>query len=111
MANPRGNTDADRARAFGEHVRRLRLERGESQTKLAERIPMSPSNLSRLELGKQGPPPGSIIERIAKALEEAEPGSLLRAAELDGGRVFDDRILERLNALEEEVKELKRRLS
>jgi hypothetical protein len=42
-------------------------------------VPMSASNLSRIELGAQGPPADEIIERIGVALD-ANPADLLRAA-------------------------------
>jgi len=42
-------------------------------------IALSASNLSRIELGAQGPPPDEVIERIGLALE-ADPAELLRAA-------------------------------
>jgi hypothetical protein len=40
---------------------------------------MSASNLSRIELGAQGPPADEVIERIGLALK-ADPAELLRAA-------------------------------
>jgi transcriptional regulator with XRE-family HTH domain len=79
MTSPRGNTEASRALALGALVRKLRRERRLTLNQLAERVPMSASNLSRIELGAQGPPADEIIERIGQALD-ADPAELLRAA-------------------------------
>ncbi|MBO0885291.1 MAG: helix-turn-helix transcriptional regulator, partial [Mycobacterium sp.] len=42
---------------FGRTLRRLREERGLSQPQLAKQVPISQSNLSRYENGKQTPDP------------------------------------------------------
>jgi hypothetical protein len=66
---------------------------------LAELVPMLASNLSRIELGSQGPPPDETIERIARALA-AEPSELLRAAgRYTSGQTFEETVLARLDAL------------
>jgi transcriptional regulator with XRE-family HTH domain len=107
MASPRGKKEASRAQALGALVRRLRRDRKETLGELAERIPMSASNLSRLELGNQGPPADEAIERIAAALE-ADASELLRAAgRTAGGKSFEERVLERLDALSEEMRQVK----
>ena len=85
----------------------MRRSRGEGLKDLADRIPMSPSNLSRVELGRQGPPPSETIEQIATALEVDDPGELLRAANRDTGRSLEQRILDSLEALHEDVREIK----
>ena len=107
MASPRGQREASRALALGALLRKLRRERGYTLIQLAERIPMSASNLSRVELGSQGPPADEVIERIARALG-ADTAGLLRAA----GRVADDEsferaVLERLDAIGRDVREVK----
>jgi transcriptional regulator with XRE-family HTH domain len=79
MANSRGQREANRALALGALLRKRRRECGYTLDQLARRIPMSPSNLSRLELGSQGPPADEVIERIATALG-GEPGEFLQAA-------------------------------
>lgn len=107
MAGPRGKKEAQRAQALGALVRKLRRERGYTLDELARRIPMSASNLSRLELGNQGPPADEAIERIAAALE-AEGTDLLRAAgRPSGGPSFEEQVLDRLDALGRDVREVK----
>jgi transcriptional regulator with XRE-family HTH domain len=107
MASPRGQREASRALALGALLRKLRRERGYTLVQLAELIPMSASNLSRVELGSQGPPADEVIERIARALG-ADTAELLRAA----GRVgevesFERAVLERLDAIGRDVREVK----
>jgi transcriptional regulator with XRE-family HTH domain len=107
MTSPRGNTEADRALALGALVRKLRRERSLTLNQLAERVPMSASNLSRIELGSQGPPADEIIERIGAALK-ADPGELLRAAgRYATGKTFEETVLARLDALGRDVREVK----
>lgn len=107
MASPRGNRESSRAEAFGALVRKLRRERGYTLKQLAARIPMSASNLSRTELGAQGPPSEEVIERIAQALE-TPTDDLRRAAGLRGsGESFDEAVLRRLDTLGREVKEVR----
>jgi transcriptional regulator with XRE-family HTH domain len=107
MTTPRGKTEADRALVFGALVRKLRRERSLTLDQLAERVPMSASNLSRIELGSQGPPADEIIERIAGALD-ADPTELLRAAgRLASGKTFEEIVLARLDAISRDVREVK----
>jgi transcriptional regulator with XRE-family HTH domain len=107
MASPRGQKEAQRAQALGALVRKLRRGRGYTLDELAKRIPMSASNLSRLELGTQGPPADEAIERIAAALE-ADAGKLLKAAgRPSGGPSFEEQVLDRLNALGRDMREVK----
>jgi transcriptional regulator with XRE-family HTH domain len=107
MASPRGKKEASRAQALGALVRKLRRARKETLGDLAKRIPMSASNLSRLELGNQGPPADEAIERIAAALE-ADADELLRAAgRTAGGQSFEERVLDRLDALTKDVRQVK----
>lgn len=107
MAGPRGQREASRALALGAMLRKLRRERGYTLEQLARRIPMSASNLSRVELGSQGPPGDEVIERIAKALD-ADVAELLRAAgRLGGSESFERAVLERLDAIGRDVREVR----
>ena len=107
MASPRGNKEASRALALGAMVRKLRRGRGLTLAQLAERIPMSASNLSRLELGGQGPPADEAIERIAAALG-ADTAELLRAAgRAPSGQSFEEAVLEKLDAIDRDVREVR----
>jgi transcriptional regulator with XRE-family HTH domain len=107
MASPRGKKETTRAQALGTLVRKLRRERGYTLGDLSERIPMSASNLSRLELGNQGPPADEIIERLAAALD-IDADELLRAAgRTTGSKTFEEAVLEKLDAISRDVKEVK----
>jgi transcriptional regulator with XRE-family HTH domain len=110
MANPnQGQREAGRVSAMGTLLRQLRRERGLTLAELASRIPMSASNLSRLELGRQRPPSDEVIERIADALA-VEPGRLLAAAgrSTRGAKDFESAVLERLDAISKDVQDLRR---
>lgn len=108
MASPRGKREASRALALGALLRSLRRERGETLEDVAQRIPMSPSNLSRLELGSQGPPADEVIERIARALN-TDPTDLLQAAgRTAGGQSFEQVVLERLDAIGRDIRQVKK---
>lgn len=110
MASPRGEKESSRAEALGTLIRKLRRERGYTLEQLAKRVPMSASNLSRTELGTQGPPSEEVIERIAQALG-IPADRLKRAAGLrGGGDGFEDAVLRRLDKLGEEIKELREAL-
>lgn len=107
MASPRGKKEASRALALGALVRKYRREQGLTLAQLATRIPMSASNLSRVELGSQGPPADEVIERIAAALD-ADPDELLRAAgRAANGQSFEEAVLDRLDAIGRDVREVK----
>lgn len=111
MASPRGQKEGQRAQALGALVRKLRRERGYTLDELAKRIPMSASNLSRMELGTQGPPADEAIERIAAALE-ANPVELLKVAgRPGGGPTFEEQVLDRLDALGRDMREVKAAVS
>lgn len=107
MSSSRGKKEASRALMLGALIRKLRRERDYTLEQLAEQIPMSASNLSRLELGSQGPPADEIIERIARALE-VEPAQLLRSAgRTVGGQSFEEEVLSRLDALGRDIRDVK----
>lgn len=111
MPASRSKTEADRALALGALVRKLRRERRLTLDQLAERVPMSASNLSRIELGAQGPPADEIIERIGQALD-TDPAELLRAAgRYATGKTFEETVLARLDAIGRDVREVKKALA
>jgi transcriptional regulator with XRE-family HTH domain len=99
MSARRPESQAQRAHAFGERVRSLRRAKKLKQREVAERIPMSPGNLSRIETGDYGPPSDEVIERLAEVLE-ADEVELLRIAGRDaGGSAFEQRVLRELAAI------------
>jgi transcriptional regulator with XRE-family HTH domain len=111
MASPRGDKEASRALALGALVRKRRREKRLTLAELAMVIPMSASNLSRVELGSQGPPADEVIERIAAALDNVDPDELLRAAGRSGsGRSFEETVLEKLDAIGRDVETIKQAL-
>jgi transcriptional regulator with XRE-family HTH domain len=68
---------------------------------------MSASNLSRVELGSQGPPADEVIESIATALD-ADSDDLLRAAgRATVGQSFEELVLDKLDAIGRDVREVK----
>jgi len=70
---------------FGERLRHLRLQQGLSQRKLAEKVNINFTYLSKIETGKMSPPAQDTIQRLAEALD-ADADELLVIA----GRVPDD---------------------
>jgi transcriptional regulator with XRE-family HTH domain len=111
MTSPKGKTEASRALALGALVRKLRRERNLTLRQLADRVPMSASNLSRIELGSQGPPADEVIERIGTALQ-TDPAELLRSAgRYATGKTFEETVLARLDAIGRDVREVKAAVS
>jgi transcriptional regulator with XRE-family HTH domain len=99
MSARRPESQAQRARAFGERIRSLRRAAKLTQRETAERLPMSPGNLSRLETGDYGPPSDEVIERLADVLE-ADRLELLRVAGREAGSgAFERRVLDELAAI------------
>lgn len=74
---------------FGEHLRKLRDERGVTQKDMAQAIGISPAYLSALEHGKRGQPSWPMQQRIVGFLniiwDEAE--ELQRLAQLSDPKV------------------------
>ncbi len=106
MPTPRGSTEASRALALGALIRRLRRDRRLTLRELAGRVPMSASNLSRIELGAQAPPADETIQRIAAALE-VDHAELLRAAgRYTSGQTFEETVLSRLDSLGRDLRKL-----
>ena len=105
MPRSRGQTEASRARAFGALVRELRRERRLTQDALAERVHMSAANVSRIEVGAQGPPGDETIHAFADALD-ADAGELLKAAGRSlGGPGFEEAVLAKLDQLTRDVRD------
>jgi transcriptional regulator with XRE-family HTH domain len=108
MSARRPPSQAQRAHAFGERVRSLRRAKKLKQRDVAERIPMSPGNLSRIETGDYGPPSDEVIERLAGVLD-ADPLELLRVAGRDAsGSAFEQRVLSELAAIRSDLERLER---
>lgn len=77
---------------FGEHLRKLREERGITQKEMAAAIGTSPAYLSALEHGKRGQPSWPMQQRIVGFLniiwDDAE--ELQRLAQLSNPKVSID---------------------
>lgn len=99
MSARRPQSQAQRALAFGERIRALRRAKKLTQRDVAEQLPMSPGNLSRVETGDYGPPSDEVIERLAAVLD-ADPLELLRVAGREAGsHAFEQRVLSELAAI------------
>jgi transcriptional regulator with XRE-family HTH domain len=99
MSARRPESQTQRAQAFGERVRSLRRAKKLKQREVAELIPMSAGNLSRIETGDYGPPSDEVIERLADVLD-ADRFELLRVAGREAGsRAFEQRVLTELAAI------------
>lgn len=107
----RSRSQTERAEEFGALVRRLRRRAAISQRDLAAQLPMSPTNLSRIELGSQGPPGNEVIERLAAVLG-VEPDVLFRAAGrlYPAGPAFEERVLAELREMRGELNQVRRAL-
>lgn len=112
MPAPRGETEADRARAFGERIRTLRRARAMTQRDLAPAVNLSQSSLARLENGgTQSPPPDETIIRLAAALD-ADAHELLRiAGRQASGRGFEAVVLDQLGTVQRELTEVRREMA
>jgi transcriptional regulator with XRE-family HTH domain len=107
MSARRPPSQAQRAIAFGERIRTLRRAKKLTQRELAEKLPMSAANLSRIETGGYGPPSDEVIERLAKALD-ADPLELLRIAGRQAGTsAFEQRVLAELAAIRKGLDQLR----
>jgi transcriptional regulator with XRE-family HTH domain len=99
----RPDSQAERAHAFGARVRSQRRAKKLTQRQVAERIPMSPGNLSRLENGEHGPPPDEVITKLADILD-MDVGELFKLAGRDvGGASFEGQVLSELQRLRRDV--------
>jgi transcriptional regulator with XRE-family HTH domain len=104
MTSARGPSQTERAHALGTRLRQLRRGAKLTQREVAERIPMSAANLSRVENGEQGPPSDETIERLAHALNADAP-ELLALAGRAGSPTGADAILREVRQLRAEVKD------
>ena len=104
MSSRRPTSQAERAHAFGARVRTIRRAKKLTQRQLAEHIPMSPGNLSRLENGEHGPPSDEVIAKVAEALD-TDAAELFRLAGRDiGGNSFERQVLSELQRLRREIR-------
>jgi transcriptional regulator with XRE-family HTH domain len=107
MPSRRPESEAERAHAFGARVRSLRRSRKLTQRQVAEQLPMSPGNLSRLENGEHGPPSDEVIAKLADVLD-ADSAELFRLAGRDvGGESFERQVLSELRSLRHDMREVK----
>lgn len=111
MPRARGETDADRALAFGALVKKHRRARKWSQAQLAERIPMSQSNLSRIEAGDQGPPADEVIGPLAQALGIPAHELLRAAGRQPSGQSFEQTVLDQLDGIRKDLDSLRNGLA
>jgi transcriptional regulator with XRE-family HTH domain len=104
MPSSRQPSQQGRAAVFGARVRLLRRSLKLTQREVAERIPMSGANLSRIENGDQGPPADEVIVRLAEVLR-ADRDELLRLAGRSAERSdFESRVLAELRGMREELR-------
>lgn len=107
MASRRPKSEVERAHAFGARVRALRRQRKLTQRQVAEQLPMSSGNLSRLENGEHGPPSDEVIAKLASVLD-GDVDELLRLAGRDvGGVSFERQVLSELQGLRRDMREVK----
>jgi transcriptional regulator with XRE-family HTH domain len=75
-----------------------------TQRQVAERIPMSPGNLSRLENGETGPPADEVISQLASILD-IDVAELFKLAGRDvGGASFEGQVLSELQRLRRDMR-------
>lgn len=99
--------DKTPARTLGSLIREGRRKKKLSQRQLAAALPMSQTNLSRVELGDHAPPSDGVLLRIAEVLE-LDPRELLRAAGRQAaGATFETIVLDRLDGLSAGLDELR----
>ena len=104
MTSARGPSQTERAHSLGVRLRQLRRQTKLTQREVAERVPMSAANLSRVENGDQGPPSDETIERLARALN-ADADELLALAGRATAPASPDRLLREIRALRVEVRD------
>jgi transcriptional regulator with XRE-family HTH domain len=104
MSTRRPESQAERAHAFGARIRSLRRARKLTQRQVAQGVPMSPGNLSRLENGELGPPSDEIIAQLAGLLD-ADASELFKLAGRDvGGASFERQVLSELQDLRRDMR-------
>jgi transcriptional regulator with XRE-family HTH domain len=110
MSSRRPESQAQRAQVFGERIRSLRRAKKLKQREVAEQIPMSAGNLSRIELGEYGPPSDEVIERLAAVLEADESELLRIAGRKASSSAFEQQVLDELAAIRSGLARLERTL-
>jgi transcriptional regulator with XRE-family HTH domain len=104
MPTRRPESQAERAHAFGARVRAARRSKKLTQRQVAQGIPMSPGNLSRLENGEHGPPADEVIAKLA-AILDIDVAELYKLAGRDvGGASFEAQVLSELQSLRREMR-------
>jgi transcriptional regulator with XRE-family HTH domain len=103
MPASRSISQAARAAAFGQRIRQLRRAKRATQKQIAELVPMSPANLSRLENGDQGPPSDEIIDALARALDADLSELRLLAGRGVDREAFEEQVLHQLSAIRVEM--------
>ena len=111
MSARRPESQAQRAHAFGERVRSLRRAKKLKQREVAEAIPMSPGNLSRIETGDYGPPGDEVIERLADVLDADVPELLRLAGREASSGAFEQRVLAELAAIRSGIERIEAALA
>lgn len=107
MPSRRPQSETERAHAFGARIRALRRARKQTQRQVAEQLPMSPGNLSRLENGEHGPPSDEVIVKLGEVLN-ADTDELLRLAGRDvGAASFERQVLNELRNLRRDMRIVK----
>jgi transcriptional regulator with XRE-family HTH domain len=107
MPSRRPQSQAERAHAFGARIRGLRRSKKLTQRQVAEQLPMSPGNLSRLENGEHGPPSDEVIAKLAVVLD-ADAAELFRLAGREvGGPSFENQVLSELRGLRRDMRAVK----
>jgi transcriptional regulator with XRE-family HTH domain len=100
----RPESQAERAHVFGARVRAARRAKKLTQRQVAEGIPMSPGNLSRLENGEHGPPADEVIAKLADLLD-IDVAELFKLAGRDvGGASFEGQVLGELQQLRRDMR-------
>jgi transcriptional regulator with XRE-family HTH domain len=104
MTSARGPSQTERAHALGSRLRQLRRAAKLTQRQVAEQVPMSAANLSRIENGEQGPPSDEAIEQLARVLE-TDPADLLALIGRAPLPASTDTLLREIRQLRAEVRD------
>jgi HTH-type transcriptional regulator, competence development regulator len=69
----------EKAKAFGEFIKKIREEKGLGVNQLAQYSDVSSAQISRIENGKRGIPKAETINKLAKGLK-VDPNKLMEVA-------------------------------
>jgi transcriptional regulator with XRE-family HTH domain len=97
-------SQAELAHAVGSRLRQLRRTAKLTQRQVADQVPMSAANLSRIENGEQGPPSDAVIERLARILD-TDAIELLALAGRTTTTTNSDTLLRELHQLRTEIRD------